>query len=222
MNPMHMFGTVIKIDFQVADVVPLLITSPVVEMWASLKNEVRQGLELLCFVLEPSRAVCPRRWRTRGKLSWANCGKRVSVKPAADRGKQGTQGCNLKMLKDPACQQHQKSSYNSGVWGWPHTCRPSVFLPQLFPKQGFQLMCEQVPVAVSLQRGWVLEFSRCLQMWLKRFARSASPRNCLSLLAVLELVTFSQGHPHGISVLGLSRFWNTVDSTGIFTFGAQL
>lgn len=78
MNPMHMFGTVIKIDFQVAAVVPLLITSPVVEMWASLKNEVRQGLELLCFVLEPSRAVCPRRWRTRGKLSWANCGKSLS------------------------------------------------------------------------------------------------------------------------------------------------
>lgn len=54
MNAMHMVGTTIKIDFQVAAVVLLLITSPVPGMLASLKNEVRQDLEVLCFVLECS------------------------------------------------------------------------------------------------------------------------------------------------------------------------
>ena len=53
MNPMHMFGTTIKkLAFQVAAVVLLLTISPIPGILASLKNEVRQDLELLWFVLE--------------------------------------------------------------------------------------------------------------------------------------------------------------------------
>lgn len=101
---MHMVGTTIKIDFQVAAVVLLLITSPVPGMLASLKNEVRQDLEVLCFVLEWSWAACPHRSLKKKQLNWDGCGKGASTElaavPSLTHWNQKTEGHSLEALMD--------------------------------------------------------------------------------------------------------------------------
>lgn len=56
-----------------------------------------------------------------------------------------------------------------------------------------------------LQREWMLEMSRCLQMWLGKLSSPVSFSICLCSQAI-ELLTFSKGCAHSIGVPVISWF----------------
>lgn len=61
-------------------------------------------------------------------------------------------------------------------------------------------MCEQVSVAVSFTKRVGVRIEQMPADVTGKVFKSYDPRICLSLVAILESMTFSKGHPHGIGI----------------------
>lgn len=150
------------------------------------------------------------RWR-KGELRWDGCAQSLPEGSCGSLPQPPDRGCGdsaWKYLRILAVGNPGKAMTTWCVRMTTHILLISVLTTTVSPTMCW-LMCEQGPVPVSFTKreGVRMEQMPAHLEWPNpTFSSPMSPRVCLSLRAILELMTFPKGHPLGVGVAVPSWF----------------